>query len=136
MTDFTDKLTALISKPPKTNAEVATYLTSYKTILDDANTKVSKIHMKIGENKKIIDAFKTFLTSSSTSVSAAQRSLAAGNLSATNSELLKAKQSEYTFTSAVSDSQEALSKELDKVNPADQFQAFEAQLNKLAQEVK
>lgn len=136
LTDLGDKSSALASKPPKTNAELTTYLTSYKAILEEANNKVKNVQLKVAENQQLVAALKTFLESSTASVTKAQQDLAAGNASAASSDLLKVQDSESTFVSKGKDIEDKISQKRDQIDPLDEYRAFASQLNKLAVKVK
>jgi hypothetical protein len=136
MADFEDKLQVLLSKPPTTPAALTTYLTSYKALIDDANTKIATIHMNITENQQVVDELKSFLSASSTSISAAQHDLAANNMSAVNTDLLKVETSETSFVSKIGDIEDKINAKEDQLDPFDQFEAFDSQLYKLSQKLQ
>ncbi|HSX31068.1 MAG TPA: hypothetical protein VLE99_04075 [Candidatus Saccharimonadales bacterium] len=132
MLKFEGDITTLTQTEPSTVAALKTYLSNFKSILDDASGKIASAQMKVSENGKVLTAFKTFLDTSSQAVSKAQSDLNSGKDSFTiEDDLFSVDDAESTFEESLTSVESQISDHEKQVDPSTQFNNFQSALDSL-----
>jgi len=135
--NFETGINDLTKQAPTTTADVGTYLTKFKGLIDTANTQIGSLKPTVDSNQKLLAAFKTFLGSSSTAVQQAQSDLNSGKDSFTiEDDLFKIDDAQTTFDSTISDLEDQANNEQKKLDVSDQFNAFNSALDTLYNKTK